>query len=321
MMGTVLDPERRPTPRSEGLAIGDAIEAVFVRALALDPRDRYLSVGEFWQELVAAYRAELEPSFGPSSQRSRLGSGFQPAVTAPLGRHNLIPDLEPPGAAATALELGVAPEASRGPPSAPGSGQRTAVAPRRPAGSGEWAAAPSERRNRSGQYELSVSAPAQAAPPEPPPPARGAGGASPPRESQPPAASRPSPAPGRGSVRPAMATDPVRRSSDPSAPPAPAARASSAPAPQHLASIRPEPRRSLDGLGEEPSGTFGAVRRFLLPVAMVGAGILITVVEGAYASSTGQVFTIGVVRPEWIAGVLAIGGIGLAAWRFWSEAG
>jgi len=54
MMGIALDPKRRPTPRSEGIDVSDAVEAVFARALALDPRARQKHAGVFWNELVAA---------------------------------------------------------------------------------------------------------------------------------------------------------------------------------------------------------------------------------------------------------------------------
>src|SRR6187402_1292967 len=40
MMGIALDPQRRPTPRNEGVDLPAEVEAVFARALALDPRDR-----------------------------------------------------------------------------------------------------------------------------------------------------------------------------------------------------------------------------------------------------------------------------------------
>jgi len=53
MMGTILDPERRPSPRNEGVQISDEAEAVFLRALAVDPVERYQSVGEFWDNLTA----------------------------------------------------------------------------------------------------------------------------------------------------------------------------------------------------------------------------------------------------------------------------
>jgi serine/threonine protein kinase len=60
MMNMTLDPRRRPTPRTEGVELPDAVEAVFVRALALDPRARQRDAGVFWNELVAAI--ELPPA-------------------------------------------------------------------------------------------------------------------------------------------------------------------------------------------------------------------------------------------------------------------
>ncbi|MEI9950458.1 MAG: serine/threonine-protein kinase [Pseudomonadota bacterium] len=54
MRGIALDPQRRPTPRNQGIDLPDAIEAVFERALALDPHARQPHAGVFWDELVAA---------------------------------------------------------------------------------------------------------------------------------------------------------------------------------------------------------------------------------------------------------------------------
>jgi len=54
MMGTCLDEKRRPTPREEGVEVSDAVEAVFERALSLDPRKRPNDAGEFWDELLDA---------------------------------------------------------------------------------------------------------------------------------------------------------------------------------------------------------------------------------------------------------------------------
>lgn len=65
MMGTVLDPQRRPTPRTEGVDVGSGVEAVFRRALAVDPRERYGDVGELWSELLAAHAAQSRSSRGP----------------------------------------------------------------------------------------------------------------------------------------------------------------------------------------------------------------------------------------------------------------
>src|SRR5690606_26258146 len=44
----------RPTPRALGVAVPDAVELVFQRALAVDPRERYARAGEFWSALDAA---------------------------------------------------------------------------------------------------------------------------------------------------------------------------------------------------------------------------------------------------------------------------
>ncbi len=64
MMAIALDPARRPTPRSEGVDVPDAVELVFERALALDPRARQRDAGVFWNELTAALQA-------PEAERSR----------------------------------------------------------------------------------------------------------------------------------------------------------------------------------------------------------------------------------------------------------
>jgi serine/threonine protein kinase len=67
MMGIALDETRRPTPRQEGVGISDAVEAVFARALALDPRARQRNVGVFWDELTAALEvADAERALSPA---------------------------------------------------------------------------------------------------------------------------------------------------------------------------------------------------------------------------------------------------------------
>jgi serine/threonine-protein kinase len=68
MMGTALDANRRPTPRSEGVQVTDAVENVFQRAMALDPRERHRDAGEFWKALKAA---AFEPT---SAERPGAGS-------------------------------------------------------------------------------------------------------------------------------------------------------------------------------------------------------------------------------------------------------
>ncbi|WP_437931676.1 protein kinase [Sorangium sp. So ce291] len=103
MMGTVLDEKRRPTPRSEGVLVPDALEGVFRRALAVDPRDRYRDVGAFWDEVEQALGlprsappialpgrspaplpARSRPSVAPAAPRSTRALGLAGAgLTAP----------------------------------------------------------------------------------------------------------------------------------------------------------------------------------------------------------------------------------------------
>lgn len=65
MMGTAIDDVRRPSPRNEGVVVSDDVERVFLKALAVDPRDRYRDVGEFWDALEDA--AGLGRSAGPQT--------------------------------------------------------------------------------------------------------------------------------------------------------------------------------------------------------------------------------------------------------------
>ncbi len=48
------DPERRPTPGGRGVSLPEPVEAVFAKALAIDPTARYARAGEFWSALEAA---------------------------------------------------------------------------------------------------------------------------------------------------------------------------------------------------------------------------------------------------------------------------
>jgi formylglycine-generating enzyme required for sulfatase activity len=55
------NPEVRPTPRTRGARIPDALELVFARALAVHPEQRYANAGEFL-EAVTAVAIELSPT-------------------------------------------------------------------------------------------------------------------------------------------------------------------------------------------------------------------------------------------------------------------
>jgi len=66
LIGSAIDPGRRPTPRNEGIQASDSVERVFERAVAVDPRDRYKDVGVFWTDLLrAAGVRETSASLAP----------------------------------------------------------------------------------------------------------------------------------------------------------------------------------------------------------------------------------------------------------------
>jgi serine/threonine protein kinase len=48
------DPVRRPTPRTLGVSVSDAVEGVLARALAVKPEGRFAAAGEMWSALKRA---------------------------------------------------------------------------------------------------------------------------------------------------------------------------------------------------------------------------------------------------------------------------
>ena len=48
------DTSRRPTPRSHGVPVSNAVEGVFLTALAVSPRERFATMGQFWTALMRA---------------------------------------------------------------------------------------------------------------------------------------------------------------------------------------------------------------------------------------------------------------------------
>ena len=56
-----LDENNRPSPRSLGMPVGDAVQDLFVRGLALRPGDRPGDAGELWGMLKHAMRKDAEP--------------------------------------------------------------------------------------------------------------------------------------------------------------------------------------------------------------------------------------------------------------------
>lgn len=62
------DPHTRPTPRTLGLEVSDAVEATFARALAVSPVNRFRSLGEFWMALQHAVYSSVPPGQPPFMQ-------------------------------------------------------------------------------------------------------------------------------------------------------------------------------------------------------------------------------------------------------------
>jgi len=53
--------QKRPSPRARGVSSSDAIESVFLRALAVDPKNRFPDAGAFWQALTTASENRESP--------------------------------------------------------------------------------------------------------------------------------------------------------------------------------------------------------------------------------------------------------------------
>src|SRR5450432_3384718 len=69
------NPQRRPTPRNLGVPVTDAVESVFVKALAIAPHDRYARAKEFWSALEQAYGGFYsEAGFRPSIVSQELAA-------------------------------------------------------------------------------------------------------------------------------------------------------------------------------------------------------------------------------------------------------
>jgi formylglycine-generating enzyme required for sulfatase activity/serine/threonine protein kinase len=74
--------DRRPTPRALGALVSDGVEAVFAKALAVKPADRWPSAGDFWQGLRLAIG--MDPMRGMTDPKPRSPTaGGEPIATAP----------------------------------------------------------------------------------------------------------------------------------------------------------------------------------------------------------------------------------------------
>lgn len=265
LLGSAIDPGRRPTPKTEGIDVPDAVERVFTKAVAVDPRDRYHDVGQFWTDLhrAAGLRegaASIAPPPGPFAAQGLVVSmkpdpmaATKIASSAPAAKHE-VPD----------LDLGAKPQ--RG-------------------------AAPKREEPRAPQ-KITVMREHDRAPAPMPPSAMG--GAvidvgdeiGPPERMAPPtSSSRQGPLDGVGlSPRPL----PIRS------------------APARYGAMDPLPGASTAQLKERLRG----------PIQLVVIGIVVMAGDFGYSQYTGELFSVGPVRPLWVAGPLVIAGILLALVRF-----
>lgn len=102
VMGAAIDERLRPTPRSLGLHTSDAVEAIFQRALAVDPKQRYHDIGTFWNHLetevgVSSTRILGTPklSVPPDHRVQRAPAGEAPTLIDRSHSADLaIPDLD-----------------------------------------------------------------------------------------------------------------------------------------------------------------------------------------------------------------------------------
>jgi hypothetical protein len=73
------NPAQRPTPRSLGAQVSDHLEAVFEKALAVHPQDRFPNAGEFLASSLAAAGQHPSMGFNPAAT-SRPRSAPSPSI-------------------------------------------------------------------------------------------------------------------------------------------------------------------------------------------------------------------------------------------------
>ena len=104
LLKAATDPTVRPTPRQRGATVPDAIEVACRRALAVDPKARFATIGELWSALDAGRRPTMPPSVGampsnvPTTKPSAGNSGppTDPSMPSALA-HTSAPSPGSPG--------------------------------------------------------------------------------------------------------------------------------------------------------------------------------------------------------------------------------
>jgi len=109
VMRTAMDATKRPTPRARGANVTDEIEAICTRALAIDPKNRFPSVEEFWVALSSSSKTRaattMQRAMPPPPQSIQIGQGANPLANTNVG----------PPPSSVALSSGQGPVPSTGP--------------------------------------------------------------------------------------------------------------------------------------------------------------------------------------------------------------
>ena len=133
------DPARRPTPRTFGVAVPDAVEQVLTRALSVSPSDRHRTAGDFWRDLHRAATGGAWSGATTTESRQSLTDARAPAearapttpaaVAAPTGPRATTP-LAPGDERVSTPQAYGPPTPQQAPPSAPPPSSRTRTSSR-----------------------------------------------------------------------------------------------------------------------------------------------------------------------------------------------
>ncbi|TPV92550.1 MAG: hypothetical protein B7733_25295 [Myxococcales bacterium FL481] len=107
------DPSKRPTPRALGLEVTDEVESVFARALAVEPRDRYRDIGQFYAALYAALKLDDSALPAPLSRPPAASRFGRPDTLRHTGSGLRMPSLTPQALSA-AVETSAVDQSSAG---------------------------------------------------------------------------------------------------------------------------------------------------------------------------------------------------------------
>ncbi|MBK8254520.1 MAG: protein kinase [Polyangiaceae bacterium] len=343
MRKVALDPRRRPTPRSLGCNVSNDVEAVFLRALAVDPRERTQDIATFWGDLERAVGAPV----------SMVKNN---ATVGRLRRSEReLPDTLTD--ASIDLDLAVPPESLRAPPRVGAS-----IAVPNPAPSQSAIASPTPLANqRPSQSTMAALRQSQASMPAVRPSQHSLPAVRPSQHSMP--AVRPS-QPSMAALRqsqhslPAVRPDAREAGVEADLRTHDTAPNSQAPPSSGTRSVRPGPisvrgARELshsippilapENAGTEPEPVppnkaetsdaavpsvpaspiaeilTSAKTKFRLPGALLAAAIVITVIDLLVVRSGSDPISLGPVRSFWVAGPLAVVGALLLVWKIVSD--